>query len=325
MSRKLVVPLIFALAATVAPGAVPSRTVEATYTATITGLKADAGQVNVWIPLPVSRGGQRISSLEVDSPFPYRIERDAEFGNEYVVGTVANPPDHVVVKVTFRAQRDEVSLNYLPETRATRAELERALRADRLVTLSPRIRKLADEVTVGKTDPLEQARAIYQYVMTTMSYDKTRPGWGKGDTERACDVRAGNCTDFHSFFISLARARGIPARFVIGFPLTSKDRKTVGYHCWAEFWVAGRGWIPVDPSEASKSSDPSVRQYLFSNLDPDRLQFTMGRDLALKPNTSEPLNYFIYPHAEVGGREVGVPSIELDWKDIPATGLRVSG
>src|SRR6266478_4743029 len=105
--------------------------------------------------------------------------------------------------------------------------------------------------------------------------------------------------------MSLARAKGIPARFVIGFPLTAKDGQVKGYHCWAEFWVPAKGWVPVDPSEASKSSDPNVRAYLFGNLDPDRVQFTVGRDLTLTPKTSEPLNYFIYPRAEAAGREVG--------------------
>src|SRR5262249_5077307 len=208
------------------------------------------------------------------------------------------------------------------ERNASRAELQRALRADRLVTLSPRVRKLADEVTAGKTAPLEQARAIYDYLLATMKYDKTVPGWGNGDTERGCDIRKGNCTDFHSLFISLARAKGIPARFVIGFPLTAADGHVAGYHCWAEFYVRGRGWIPVDASDASKSSDPAVRDYLFGHLDPNRVQFTVGRDLNLKPRTVEPLNYFLYPYAESGGTKVGSGAVALDFQS--GGGVRLS-
>src|SRR5436309_9687479 len=224
-----------------------------------------------------------------------------------------------MVKVHFRGTRNEVTTAKLAETRASRAELARALKADKLVTLSPRVKKLANEVTAGKTGAVDQAHAIYDYLLATMKYDKTIPGWGKGDTERACDIKAGNCTDFHSLFISLARAKGIPARFVIGFPLTAKDGMVKGYHCWAEFWVDGKGWIPVDASEASKSSDPKVRAFLFGNLDADRVQFTMGRDLVLKPKTSEPLNYFIYPHAEVAGQPVGAPAIALQFEEVKAS------
>jgi len=87
-----------------------------------------------------------------------------------------------------------------------------------------------------------------------------------------------------------------------------------GYHCWAEFYVNGKGWIPVDASDASKSADPTVRQYLFGNLDPDRVQFTVGRDLVLSPRTAEPLNFFIYPRVEANGAEIGSPSIALQFK-----------
>lgn len=186
------------------------------------------------------------------------------------------------------------------------------------MTLSPRVRKLATEVTAGRKTTIDQAQAIYDHLLATMKYDKTIPGWGKGDTERACDIRAGNCTDFHSLFLSLARAKGIPSRFVIGFPLPSngpaKDGQVKGYHCWAEFYVKGKGWIPVDASDASKSSDPAVRKYLFGNLDPNRVQVTMGRDLVLEPRTAQPLNYFIYPHAEANGEEVGTAAVALEFR-----------
>src|SRR5258708_33998970 len=111
--------------------------------------------------------------------------------------------------------------------------------------------------------------------------------------------------------MTMARAKGIPARFVIGFPLTAKDGDVKGYHCWAEFYVKGRGWIPVDASDASKSSDPAVREALFGNLDPDRVQFTVGRDLVLEPRPAQPLNYLVCPPADPGGTEVELPSIAL--------------
>jgi len=313
--------LIAAASLLVAAAAVASneKTFDATYTATVSGIPAGLKELKVWIPLPVTRGAQTIHNVTIDSPYAFTRHKESEFGNEYAFATIPNPPaGDFSVQVRFTGTRREESAEQPFETAASRTERERALRADRLVTLSPRVRKLADEVTAGKTTPLEQARAIYDYLLTTMTYDKTAPGWGKGDTERACDVRKGNCTDFHSLFISLARAKGIPARFVIGFPLTAADGNVKGYHCWAEFYVKGKGWIPVDASDASKSSDPAVRSYLFGNLDPNRVQFTVGRDLKLTPKTSQPLNYFIYPHAEAEGEEVGLPVITLQFKDAAA-------
>jgi transglutaminase-like putative cysteine protease len=119
--------------------------------------------------------------------------------------------------------------------------------------------------------------------------------------------------------MSLARAKQIPARFLIGFPLPATSGKAPGYHCWAEFYD-GKSWVPIDASEASKSSDPAVRAFLFGNLGADRIEFTRGRDLTLKPATSEPLNIFIYPRAEANGKVVGTPSIALEVRDVASGG-----
>lgn len=315
MKRALVAALLLLAAASAF--AAKSKSFEATYTATVANIPAGTHDLTVWIPLPVSRGAQQITDVTIDSPYKFTKHVEKEFGNHYAVATIADPPaGDLVVRVHFRGTRNETTVSAPFETRATRAEVARALKADKLVTLSPRVRKLANEVTAGQTTVVGQAHAIYDYLLATMTYDKTTPGWGRGDTERACDVKKGNCTDFHSLFLSMARARGIPSRFVIGFPLTAKDGQVKGYHCWAEFYVKDRGWIPVDASDASKSQDPVVRQYLFGNLDPDRVQFTVGRDLRLKPATAEPLNFFIYPHAEAGGAEVGTPAIALEFHDV---------
>ena len=295
-----------------------AKTFDATYTATVAKVPAGLEELSVWIPLPESRGYQHVSNVLIDAPFKFTRHTEKEFGNQYAYATIPNPPaGDLVVKVKFTATREEATAP--AEIAATRAEIARALKADRLVTISPRVRELAKNLTKGISDPYEQAHAFFNYLIVTMKYDKTIPGWGQGDTERACDVKAGNCTDFHSLFISLARAKGIPARFVIGFPLTATDGNVKGYHCWAEFYVKGKGWIPVDASDASKLKDPEAQQYLFAHLDPNRVQFTVGRDLILKPKTADPLNFFIYPRAEAHGKTVGEPSISLQFREVVKT------
>ena len=101
----------------------------------------------------------------------------------------------------------------------------------------------------------------------------------------------------------MARASGIPARFEIGFPLKAEleTGSVDGYHCWAEFYIDGKGWIPVDSSEAQKN--PDRHEYYFGSLDPNRVEFTKGRDLVLNPpQKGEPLNYFVYPYVEFDGK-----------------------
>jgi transglutaminase-like putative cysteine protease len=303
--------------------AATSNTFDATYVATVAGVPEGLKELAVWIPLPATRGAQTITGVTIDSPYAFARYLDPVFGNEYAFARIANPPaGDLAIRVHFVATRHEITQNQPYETTATPDQLKRALKPNRLVTVSPRVKKLAAEVTAGKTDPIEQAHAIFEHIVSTMKYDKTIPGWGNGDTERACDIKAGNCTDFHSLFMSLARAKGIPARFIIGFPLTAPDGQVKGYHCWSEFYVKGKGWIPVDASDASKIADVSKREYLFGNLDPNRVQFTIGRDLTLTPRTSEPLNYFIYPRAEANGKPVGTPSVVLQFKPLQQTASR---
>ena len=85
--------------------------------------------------------------------------------------------------------------------------------------------ELAAKVAADKKTPLEKARAIYDYVSQNMSYDKSGTGWGRGDVLYACEAKKGNCTDFHSLFIAMARSQGIPARFEIGFSLPRTRRQ----------------------------------------------------------------------------------------------------
>jgi transglutaminase-like putative cysteine protease len=169
------------------------------------------------------------------------------------------------------------------------------------VPIDGQIKLVSAEVGDPNRSSYEQARAIYDYVIANMTYDKSGNGWGRGDAIYACNLKKGNCTDFHSLFIAIARSRGIPARFTIGFPLGGPSVGEIpGYHCWAEFYAGGE-WVPVDASEAWKH--PQLRQYYFGHLDADRVAFTMGRDLVLKPRQSgEPVNFLIYPYVEVDGK-----------------------
>ena len=194
---------------------------------------------------------------------------------------------------------------------------QRWLQPDRLVPLDERIRGIAAEVTAGAKTPLEKARAIYDYVVDTMVYDTSGTGWGNGDIYWACDVKTGNCTDFHALFVGLNRAVGIPATFEIGFSLPP-DRSAgqiEGYHCWAQFYLDGVGWVPVDTSEANKH--PDKREYFFGAHDPHRVLFTLGRDITLQPpQQGPPLNYFIYSYVEVDGKPFDQIAHRFHFQDV---------
>jgi len=56
--------------------------------------------------------------------------------------------------------------------------------------------------------------------------------------------------------------------------------------------------------------NPSRHDYYFGHLDADRVAFTMGRDLALKPQRGALLNYLIYPYAELDGAPIAQDKIK---------------
>jgi len=297
----------------------PVRNFEFTYVTKIPALPADAKTSKIWIPLPQSDAYQAISDLKIESPFPYATHRDSEYGNEYVYLEVpAAKAAAAEVSVHFQVARQEhrVAVEGNPSvtnaaggTEARSGDLKRFLEPDRRVPLAGTIADLSAEQTRGIQDPMAKARAIYDYVIATMRYDKSGTGWGNGDAIWACTAKRGNCTDFHSLFIGMMRAAGIPARFEIGFPLPEEQHAGAipGYHCWAEFYVERYGWIPVDASEAWKH--PEKKNYFFGAHDDNRVQFTVGRDIMLDPaQQGEPLNYFIYPYAELDGKPLKLES-----------------
>jgi transglutaminase-like putative cysteine protease len=291
------------------------------YSVSVKDLAANARFVDLWVPMPHDDPYQKITALKVETPFPYTTATGQD-GNLILHLRATRPPTGFVpLTVRFEAIRKEhiQALSGAPSKPESPAEIDRWLKPDRLVPLDDQIRKWAGEVVAAahaSTD-LEKARAIYEHVVATVKYDKTGKGWGNGDIYYACDARRGNCTDFHAIFIGYARALGIPARFAIGFPLPTErgQGQITGYHCWAEFYAKGIGWIPIDASEAGKN--PDKRNYFFGAHDENRIELSRGRDLILTPGQqSDPLNYFVYPYAEVDGEKYTALDTRYSYKDL---------
>ena len=290
-----------------------------TYTTTVTNFPTDAQKVQLWLPYPTSDAHQIIDDMRIDSPYPIRITREPEYGNTILYIEAQTP-----VKPTFTVQMqfNVLRKEYIAEATTSQAVdtqlRHRLLQPDRLVPIGGQIAALSSQTTQAKAAPATKARAIYEYVTQTMRYDKSGEGWGRGDALYACDAKQGNCTDFHSLIIGMARAAEIPGLFAIGFPIPKGQPagEIGGYHCWAELYVDGSGWLPMDSSEASKH--PETFDYFFGTLCENRVQFTKGRDLILHPpQAGPPLNYFIYPYVEVDGKVHGGVTKQFTFKDLP--------
>ncbi len=288
-----------------------SRKFEFTYAATLKNLPAGAHAVRVWIPMASTDAHQTVTLEKVQSTVPTRTTRETGYGNrmfyaEFRTPASAPPQFKMIYHVTRReySKGDYQSLmRFNNDPGPAPKSVQRFLLPDRLIPVGGRLQAIAQQATRGQSGEIERAHALYDYVFHNMRYDKSGTGWGRGDALWACDAHHGNCTDFHSLFISMARSERIPARFEIGFPLPEnlQEGMVPGYHCWAEFYATGAGWVPVDISEAWL--DQKKHDYFFGSVDANRVRFSQGRDLTLAPKQSgAPVNYFVYPYVEVDGK-----------------------
>jgi hypothetical protein len=273
---------------------------EFTYLATLPSLE---GPAELWLPLAQSDLWQEVEILEMQFPTAHEVLAEPQHGNKAAYMALDSRHSKSEVKVVYRVSRKEKSPYKAPEPQGL-AYLEDS----ELMPVGGRFRQIAAEAIGDKSSEgeLMQARALYDYIIDNMRYMKFG-NFGRGDAVYACDSKSGNCTEFHSFFISLARSVGIPARFAIGasIPSDRNDGGIDGYHCWAEFYAEGKWW-PVDISEANKYTN--LATYYFGRHPANRVELSRGRDLVFSPGPkSGPVNFMAYPVLEVAGEQVFVP------------------
>lgn len=261
--------------------------------------------IQMVVPVPQSGKYQTIDNLNIKCKQPYEIEKEPKFGNQYLRVNLDGEavPENLMLHMQFDVTRKAIT--QAKDYKLGSENLQRFKQPDSMIPLNQQIQEEAQKALNGEQGRVAQAKAFYNHVVSTMTYDKTGEGWGKGDAIYACNAKQGNCTDFHSLFMGMCRSKDIPARFQIGFPIPKDQEQGAipGYHCWAEFFQAEQGWTPVDISEAWKHEE--MQDFYFGSLDPYRVAFTTGRDIpiSIQPGKVKTLNYFIYPKVWVDGRK----------------------
>ena len=281
----------------------------------------DSTDVRVWIPYPVSNSTQDISDVKIDGNFSHSgIYGEKETGNLALYAEWTKPTKDRAITLTFNATASELVKKDFPAKEADiPVEIREYLKSTAFIPTDGKVREIALSVTKGKHKISEKARAVYQWVVENTVRDPDVKGCGTGEVEKVLAKRGGKCADISSVFVSIARAAGVPAREVFGLRLGKKDDEdmTGGHHCWAEFYVPGYGWVPADPADVRKimlvdkldlKGAQDKLDYYFGAVDPYRIALARGgRGYYLNPRQNDgPLNYFMYPYAEVNGKS-------LDW------------
>ncbi|WP_269790355.1 DUF3488 and transglutaminase-like domain-containing protein [Stenotrophomonas sp. Iso1] len=124
---------------------------------------------------------------------------------------------------------------------------------------NPRTLALAKQwrAEAGPNDAAIVQRSL-EWIHREFAYTLSTPLAGRhGADEFLFDQKAGFCEHFSSAFVVLMRGAGIPARVVTGYAGGVRNRygdywvvRKMDAHAWAEVWLAGRGWVRVDPTAA---------------------------------------------------------------------------
>ena len=267
---------------------------------TVRDLPEGGHLVEIWIPVPQSDGNQQILEVTAESDTDLSLHFDREWGNGLLHGRLPSARGFRGTFI-FQVERRTVSVKSDPAQArplsGASGLYRRSLMPELHVRVDEKTRGQARQLVGAERNPLNQARIFYDHVTDYMAYDAEKQSW-TGSTDHALVCQVGNCNDIHALYISLCRSAGIPARLVMGFALEGDDQCDIcGYHCWAEIYIAGLGWLPVDASCACKYGHAG-----FGTLDRNHIAFSRGRDLLLEPpQKGDRLLFFPSAYAEVDG------------------------
>ena len=306
-------------------------------------------KLEVWLPIPKSNKVQTISNLDINtSGLEYTIEDEGVHNNKYLyIHHKLGTSNSKKVIITFNVLRKEhQNINYQD------VDPQNYLGAYSSVPIGGMFDKVISDNNLSKVNirgiynyvlegmhygkPKSVDNKYYhspwlsgdgKYGVKEVGRDdivklykeaKKKGGdytFGNGNSVYACDIGVGNCTDYHSYFMSLDRTMGIPTRFHMGFPIPDANSGRVdGYHCWADYYVEDEGWYPVDISEADKRSDKA--DYFFGTVCSNRLEMMVGRDFILKGYEPQIVNLFIYPIIEVNDKQSFAYTKIFTYKDL---------
>ncbi len=156
------------------------------------------------------------------------------------------------------------------------------------IVFTPYIKALCEELTAGIEDPLQKARAFYDFITLNMQYTYM-PSYIllENMAETCARDFTGDCGIFALLFLTMCRCVGIPAQWQSGL---TAEPDFIGGHDWVRFYAEPCGWIFADPSygtAAVRAGKEERRQFYFGNLDPYR----MVANSAFQENFTIPKQY----------------------------------
>ncbi|HHX74179.1 MAG TPA: transglutaminase domain-containing protein, partial [Firmicutes bacterium] len=167
------------------------------------------------------------------------------------------PGEEVELKIRAKVKTNAITFHddYVPQENSIISSYLGA--AAGIESTHGEIVSLAGKITAGLSTDWEKARAITTWTATAIKYDDKAATRNSGALA-ALQSRTGVCEDYAKLSVALARAAGIPARVVYGYTDSGSKWPAEGAfslkgyrHAWVEYYLAGRGWVPADPTRST--------------------------------------------------------------------------
>jgi transglutaminase-like putative cysteine protease len=263
------------------------------------------GLLKIWFPLPLITGPQpsvRVTSIE---PGTYVVEPpsiDGDIGVVYMEVPLDQLVGDLSLRVRFEFEHYEQRFAVDP-ARVGAYDTDSALYQEYTasspnIAVTPEIEETARRVVGDEVNPYLAAKKIYDYILENIKYSlvphPALPQLGIPEAVYVHEHRCGDCGAQSMYFSALCRAVGIPARTTGGWQFL---KGTFGDHFWAEFYLPGYGWVPVDPTVAEMAdyipnlSGDEVKAFhdlCFANMDNLRCVVQHDIDVPLVPAVLEP-------------------------------------
>jgi len=298
----------------------------------------DASRPNMlylWIPKPVNSPSQRNVTL---------VSRSIEPFMENYKGVSLYKLDNLLtgtnqsINLSYRVEVYSIGTGIKPlsiKQEATELFAAHTKSSNLIPSDTPQIKTAANLIVNREQNPYIKAKAIYDWIINNMQISDTAAT--KGLIE-VLDQRRGDPYYTALLYTALARAAGVPCIPVAGV-LVNQNGHTLR-HYWAEFWIDGFGWVPVDPAMgagAVKLTDNTNRQlneetekdlinFYFGNLDNQRIAFSRGELILSQIENrgrlvSHPQSYSLQNVWEESAG--GLESYSSLWGDIIISGIYV--
>jgi len=303
------------------------RSYAITYSVDIKTQKASGtNTLYVWMPRPVASASQRnvqLLSRSMD-PFVEDHRGTALFQlKDLIAGSAATLSLSYLVDVY--AVETGVKPGSIQNDGASAIRAAYTVATPLIPADDPEVEKLAARIVGKEKNSYLRARKLYDWLTTQAGI---QPENQTGGALEALQAKKADAYAAAMLFCALARALEIPAIPVSGF-LIDKNRASFR-HFWAEFWIDGFGWVPVDPALGAGAGPRALppradaTAYYFGNLDNQHLAFSRGQSV-LSP--MDPRGRVTVRNREYALQTLweealgGLESYSSLWSDLVVTGV----